>query len=204
MVGIVIASAFLLLILLILFLPVNLFLAFDNHFSFSVKLSFFRLFSSVEPSSEKQEAREETEVPKEEKKKNKDSLLRQLFRKKGMTEGAKELLTFAGKVLRSLKRFLKHITFHHICLKLAVADEDAARTAILYGEICSAVYPCLSFLDQASNVKYKDISISTDFAASEIKPEFFAVISTRVFFLLVSAARVFIEFLSFRKQVQKQ
>ena len=201
MIGIIILCSVLLLILLLLFLPIRVFLFYDETLSWKVKFAFIPFLDSAK--------QKETEMPehKPEKPKNKkekkDNLFRQVIRKKGAKEGLRIIFAFLVKVLKKAKKLLKHITFHKICFRLTVGAEDAAQTALLYGEVCTAAYPAFSFLDQASNVKYKEISISPDFVRPQIDPQFSAVVTARIFFLLAAAIGIGIAFLSFRTQVKK-
>lgn len=201
MIGIIILCSVFLLILLLLFLPIRVFLSYDETLSWKVKFAFFALRDSAK--------KKETEMPepKPEKSKNKkekkDNLFRQVIRKKGKKEGLQIIFAFLFKVLKKIKKLLKHITFHKICFRLSVGAQDAAQTALLYGEVCTALYPAFSFLDQASNIKYKEISISPDFVRPQIACQFSCVVTTRIFFLLAAAIGIGIAFLSFRKQVKK-
>lgn len=201
MIGIIILCLVLFLILLLLFLPIRVFLSYDETLSWKVKFALIPLRDSAK-TKETELPEHEPKKPKKEKSK-KENLFRRVIRKKGMKEGLQVIFAFLVKVLKKAKRLLKHITFHKICFHLTVGAEDAAQTALLYGEVCTALYPAFSFLDQASNVKYKEISISPDFVRPQVNPQFSCVVTTRIFFLLAAAIGIGIAFLSFRKQVKK-
>ena len=198
MIGIIILSAVFLLILLCLFLPIRVFLDYREELFWKVKFAFFPIRTSVSSGKAQEQAKEPQKTEKE----KKDTLFQKLIKQKGASECLQILFSFMRKVLKKIKRLLKHITFHKICFDLQVGDPDAAQTAILYGEVCAAAYPVFSFLDQASNVRYKEISIAPDYDHPGIKPKFSAVVTTRLFFLLVAALGIGIAFLSFRKQVK--
>ncbi len=201
MIGIIFLCSVLLLILLLLFLPIRVFISYDETLSWKVKFAFIPLRDS----SKKEEAEmpeQEPENPKN-KKEKKDNPFRQVIRKKGAKEGLQIIFAFFVRVLKKTKKLLKHITFQKICFHLTLGADDAAQTALLYGEVCTAAYPAFSFLDQASNVKYKEISISPDFVRPQVNPQFSCVVTTRIFFLLAAAIGIGIAFLSFRKQVKK-
>ena len=201
LIGIIILCSVFLLILLLLFLPIRVFLDYNETFSWKVK---FAVFPILDSSKEKnvQVPEHKTETTEEGKEKE-ENLFRQVIRKKGAKDGLHLIFVFVGKALKKVKKLLRHMTFHKIRFCLTVGAADAQQTAVMYGEVCAVAYPVFSFFDQASNVKYKEISISPDFVHSQIKPEISAVVTARVFFLLAAAIGIGIAFLSFRKQVKK-
>lgn len=74
-----------------------------------------------------------------------------------------------------MARIYRGIRFDFLSLHASVAGEDAADTAVKYGQICSGAFPALSFLlshsrgyDPASP-RTKDIEIVPDFAGEGIK-----------------------------------
>ena len=95
-------------------------------------------------------AEEERETPaavkKKQKKKSssKKEELKQLFREDGL-EGTLRLFgrlaVLAGK---TAGRLLRAVTVDKLELELLVAAEDAADTAVRYGQVCGVLYPALA------------------------------------------------------------
>lgn len=71
-----------------------------------------------------------------------------------------------GKIIR--KRF----TIKNIQLNLTVTGDDAADTAIKYGELASVVFPAVSFLTKNMKVRKYDVQITPDFLATKQKAAF--------------------------------
>ncbi len=71
-----------------------------------------------------------------------------------------------GKVIR--KRF----TIKNVQLNLTVTGDDAADTAIKYGELASVVFPAVSFLTKNMKVRKYDVQITPDFLATKQKASF--------------------------------
>ena len=68
-----------------------------------------------------------------------------------------------GKVIR--KRF----TVKNCQIGLTVTGDDAADTAIKYGEVASVVFPAVSFLTKNLKVRKYDVQITPDFLATKQK-----------------------------------
>ena len=200
MLGVWVTAAVFLLLIVLLFLPVKVIVRFDKEVSVKVKLAFLPVYQI--DSSKHSKSGQPPEKPETKTEEKKENIFGQVFQKEGFKDGIKLLFDFAGKLLKKMKKLLRHIVFDQLIFNLSVASEDAAQTAILYGEVCSAAYPFFSLLDHFSNVKYKEINISSDFTSKKTDFSFSAMIRTRLWFLLLFAVVVFFEFLSFRKQVQ--
>ncbi|MEE1300182.1 MAG: DUF2953 domain-containing protein, partial [Acutalibacteraceae bacterium] len=68
-----------------------------------------------------------------------------------------------SKVIR--KRF----TIKEISIGFTVTGEDAADTAIKYGQVASVIFPAMSFLTRNLKVRKYDIELTPDFLATKQK-----------------------------------
>lgn len=73
------------------------------------------------------------------------------------------LRTFADPAKRAFSAMLRHLRVDILSLRLVICTSDAAQTAILYGEACSAVYPALAFVCGKADVRRRDVSIEPVF-----------------------------------------
>lgn len=63
----------------------------------------------------------------------------------------------------ALRLLLRHLHFRHVKVYLAVASDDPANTAQLYGKICAAVYNLLSRLQCVLDIETDEMRILADF-----------------------------------------
>ena len=168
MIVLYILAVLLLLIALILLLPVSVDLSYKEDFSFKVKFLNIKVF----PLKEKKET-EKTDKPKSDAKKDNQfkTSFQKLKEKHGFSGAVKEIFAFLKDCLKHIGGFLKTVKFRKVMLNLVVAESDAFKTAIKYGEVCSVAYPVLSTLESKANIKYKKLilkAISTPQKASLI------------------------------------
>ena len=186
-----ILGALVLIIGLLSCLPLRVNLEFFEDFYYDIKILGFKVY----PPKEKEE---KSEKPQNTAQKNTEkSLFQKLQEKRGFKGAVKELFSFFGSVLNPLKRFLKFIKFKNIKVSLSVAGEDAAKTAIDYGIVCSIVYPVLSLFDSILNVKYKSIDIRSDFEGKKSSFNFELSIKISLIFILIFGYKIFKEYKNF-------
>ena len=122
--------------------------------------------------------------PKNKDKKSMVDSLKEYASSKHKTELFLEIIDYLKIVLTKFKKLLSHTRFKKAVLDLTVATEDAADTALLYGKVCSAVYPIISLLDTAMKFDPKHISVKTDFASTKMKFYLSGVIKVRLIHIL--------------------
>ncbi len=195
-------------ILLLLFLPISVFLSVKDDFKVIVRFSGIKIFDSSKPKKEKKEKTKpqdtENETQKEQKKENK---LVNTFKNKKEESGTVGAVRYFGEIakiiLGKLVWFLKKLKFDHIRLNLSVSSEDAADTAIMYGTICTALYPILSLITSNASVKYKEINISADFNKTAIILDLSFCVKLRLIYALVALIKGYFEYRKFIKEEDK-
>lgn len=81
------------------------------------------------------------------------------------------LLAFIGSQTKGTlsKVIRKRITIKEVSIGFTVTGEDAADTAIKYGQVASVVFPAMSFLTRNMKVRKYDIELTPDFLATKQK-----------------------------------
>lgn len=81
------------------------------------------------------------------------------------------LLAFIGSQTKGTlsKVITKRFTIKNIQIGFTVTGEDAADTAIKYGQVASVVFPAMSFLTRNMKVRKYDIELTPDFLATKQK-----------------------------------
>ena len=139
--------------------------------------------------------RKKAEAEGKKKKKKKPNFIVSLMKK----EGVSGLIELLKDILRILKGLMKKITDHLVIskmdLQIAVGSEDAAQTAILYGRLCSAVYPLINLI--ASHVKkcrHRE-RIAPVFTSEKTRIMFVMKVRILPFFILSGAVQAGLRFL---------
>ena len=196
MIALTIISAVVLLIVLLLFLPISLDIKYTDGFFMTARFAGIRIYK-IEPGKDikKPEADAESDKKAE---KQAENPFKKLNREKGFKVALSEITSFIKALILRIKKQLRHIKITRLCLRLKVATDDAALTAIYYGAVCSVVYPILSLLDSLSNIAFKQIDIRADFESTKPDFAFSARVKLRLFFLLAAAVAALSEFNKFK------
>lgn len=166
------------LIFLLLCIPVRFDLNYNGETTVFARYLFFKYRvlpapeKKPEPKKEKKPSEKKSEEKTDEKKPN--PLLQQVKKYKE-AEGLSGLLTLAKDLLKAtgtrFGKLLKHIKLKDFDLYVLVGGEDAAETAMLYGEVCAGVYPAVSVLLSLTNCKppHGRVSVDLDYSVKEPK-----------------------------------
>ena len=121
------------------------------------------------------------ELPEEEKKEN---LFAITVREEGVS-GLIELLTELLRILLGpLKKIADHLVISKMELQIAVASDNAAQTAVLYGHICSVVYTLINLISsRVKKCSHKE-RISPDFTSEKTRVYFELKARIQIFFIL--------------------
>ncbi len=200
MIFLLISGIILALLLLILFLPVEIFISFKEAFKVKIKFFGIKVFE-IEPESQEKNDKALDKVSEKNAQKDTENKAKKIFsrlkERLGFTGAVKEIFKLLLDCLTHIKSLLRHIKINKIRLNIAVASDDAAKTAIEYGTVCSAVYPVLALLDTVPNIGLKEINIRSDFEGSECDFSFSLQIGIQIFFALISAFKIYKEYRNF-------
>ncbi len=197
MTALIIATAIAVIVVGLLFLPFSVDISFREDFYIKIRFASIKLFS-ISPEKEKKTAKKSKEGMLSPQAENgAKSLFASLSEKHGFTGAVKKLLRLALDVFTHIKKLLRHIKFKKIVLDISVAAEDAAKTAIEYGAICSAAYPVLACIDSCAGAEFKRINIKSDFELNKPSFSFSLVVKFKLFFLIIAALKIFLEYKKF-------
>lgn len=212
-----ILAGIILLILLILFSPVVIKVVYDGKAKLRVGLLFpvFSISLSepktddpkkqrkLEKKKQKKEAKKQKKAEKkklkEEKKKakkpsaktekkvKKENFIHKKIKADGL-EGLIELLKeFASILGYAVKKITDHLVISKMDLKIALGGDDAAKIALNYGRIGSAVYPSIAFIQQhVKKCRHKE-TILPAFAQEDTRINFVMKIKIQPFFVISAA-----------------
>lgn len=141
-------------------------------------------------SDTKNKKEKKTDKDKNKSSKKKDSPIKSMLKKQGVS-GLVDILKDMLKLVKgTLRYFFKHLIIHDFTVFISVAGEDANETAVQYGAVSAVVYPATSALAQNLNVKDFSADITCNFE-QDSKTEAYCYFNAtiRIVFLIILALK---------------
>lgn len=120
----------------------------------------------------------------------KDSIidvLKQYASNKNNKELVLEIFSILKELCIKFYKILKHVRVRKLEVDLIVSSNDAAKTAILYGNICSVVYSLVALLKSACEFDHKKIKVSADFSSENMNFSMLCNIKIRMVYIVTFA-----------------
>lgn len=168
-------------IIILLCIRVTAVLNYNVKFTFEVKWLFLKF--QIYPKKEKQEKKKEKaeeDKPKEGKKKKAkkgSGPLKAFYENQGFGGVLELIKNTSDAVSGLLKRVFKSLIINEFYLGMSISGDDAASTAIDYGETCAKVFPAIGVICSTMKVRKYDVDIRPDFMNDVKKAQFHVVIS---------------------------
>ncbi len=160
--------AVILILLVVLFLPINLNIFYNGNFCISVKVLFFKFVIPLEKDEKKS------------KKKPKKSV-------KTKGEGFGKKLSNLLDTIKTVKKIaLKSISIKLFKAHIKVSTDDPCDTALLFGSVNALCYAIYDIISAHTKVSKTDIDITADYNGENTEVLFDVVITTYIFKFLVS------------------
>jgi hypothetical protein len=171
--------------------PITVDLEFRQEFSAKIRYLFFHYTLAPRPPKKDKKAAEE---------KPKESKIKTMLQKKGLAGFLEFIKELAYVAAGTAKKIFAHLTIRDFLINICVSSGDAAKTAIAYGYVCSAVYPAVSVLFSNTNYNEYSVNISPDFSKGESSVEFNCKAKIKVIFLISAALYAFKGFIKMKKK----
>ncbi|MCQ2441401.1 MAG: DUF2953 domain-containing protein [Clostridia bacterium] len=188
MTAVYIVAVILIVLLLLLILPVTGDIEFDGEFKLILRVLGIKVYSS---DKDKKKSKSK-EPPTKEQPPQKKSRFDELKEKYGFTGAIKYGAKLINLTVKRIAWFIKRLKFRKFTLLITVASDNAAKTGIEYGIVCTAVYPIITYLETNADFKAKKIDINADFDVTNPDIKFSVSIKTGIImavFTIVSALR---------------
>ena len=130
----------------------------------------------VKKTSVKAKKRKSTTEPKE-----KVGYFKKIYTEEGLVEGTVKLLSTIKYIISKILEIISECKVDNLVLKIKIASDDPARTALTYGGVCAVTYPALGILNGMVDIKKQNVSILADYNAKTIEAKFLVIIKLRVF-----------------------
>lgn len=201
MTGWIIFGSIVLLILIILWQSVKVIFVYENELELKVKFLFFTIYPA-KPKKKKKPKKQKKQKQKKKAKKTTETKSSTVAAEKSDTKPDEQvsvapvsdnkkpdnkpkkkeksklninldmIMDFVRSASPPLKRLFKKIRWYDVYVDWVVGSDDAAKTALMYGGICSVLYPFFKWLDTYFTAHIKEINIEADF--SKEKSDIFA------------------------------
>ncbi|MGW8114732.1 DUF2953 domain-containing protein [Caproicibacterium sp. NSD3] len=191
-------------LLILLFSPLCVTMIYQEGFCAKIRFLFLTYTFSPEKSKEKASQKgKKAEKPKE-KKEDTDSQKDQskwknLFKERGLGGMLDLIKKFMEQVTPPIKKLLTHFHIKKLICEVSVSTEDAAETAILYGQACAVIYPAVAMLTQAAKLYRFTASVAPDFDKKKSSVNFELKFHVLTIWLLIAAVQTLFHFIKFRK-----
>ena len=192
----VIVGIILAIIFLIVLSPIKIYVSASDTFLVKIRLLFLNLFtfdSSVEKKTEKDI-------------KEKDNIKSTIGKITNQNDNYNKiviLIKMLKSILTKFTKLLKHTQVKKFNFNITVAGNDAADTAIKYGNVCSVVYPLSTLLSKCVNFKPENISVYSNFNDNNTNFNLSFLISVRVIYLISFAVSSAFDIIKLRIGVKK-
>ncbi len=175
----------LLLVFAVLFADISLVFVYKDEFNFKIKLGCFSISGKkiIDIIESREKNKDNSQVNTEETHQIKKQ------RKKKSPSDIVDLVSYITDLIKAiLGQFCKYAKLKLCRVKISIATEDAAETALIYGAASSALYTALEFFDSFITIKknYKNIGIAPDFSSEECRIDLKVILKVKIIHLLLA------------------
>lgn len=183
----IVLGAIIVVLITLLILPVKLKVDYDKELTFTIKYLGFTLLDSEEEDKETKKVLKKvqsTALPTD-----KESI-KSTYKQKGITGTIKYYGDVLLLILKRLRWIIRFVKIRKFVFDLSIASDNAADTAIEYGEVCCVIYPIISFIQTNTNFKFKtdNINISPDFDSTDSKLKASVLVKAKLIICLIAIA----------------
>ena len=185
-------------ILLLIFAFLFLNLKININYNDDIKIRIGILFFMFNPLKEKKK----TDVTKKKKEKSEIKSVKEIktkIKREGIVNTFNEMSGIIKEVMKKFVLLLKHVKIKRLDLKIAVADSDAAVTAISFGKFCAVFYPFMAFLNLKLNIKKQETKIFADYSAEETKIYANIKIRLKIIYMIIFAMGSIKQYIKYKK-----
>ncbi|MCI2161699.1 MAG: DUF2953 domain-containing protein [Oscillospiraceae bacterium] len=191
-------------LLILLFSPLCVTMIYQE--SFCAKIRFLFLTYTFPPQKSKEKVSQKEKKPEKQKKKKEDidsqkdqSKWKNLFKERGLGGMLDLMKKFMEQVTAPIKKLLTHFHIKKLVCEVSVSTEDAAETAILYGQACAVIYPAVAMLTEAAKLYQFTVLVAPDFDKKKSSVNFELKFHVLTIWLLITAVQTLFHFIKFRK-----
>ncbi len=122
--------------------------------------------------------------------------------KNGFSGALSEVFDIIKSAFSGLAFLFKHISFKNFYCEAVIASDDAAKTAIEYGAVCTLIYSFTGFLSSVTDFDFKDIRVISDFGGSKPKFELFTRVKIAPIYIIIASIKLLTNIVISKRSVQ--
>lgn len=188
MTGWIIFGAIVLFIVIILWQSITVTFDYENKLNLKVKFLFFTIYTTDPKKQKKKKPKKEEKAPENQENapdkadeaapqqsddsKAEDKPSDEKKKKKKLDLDLEMIMDYVESASPPVKRLFKKIRWYDVYVDWVVATDDAAKTALTYGSVCSVLYPFFKWLTTYFTAHVKEVHVEADF--SKEKSDIFA------------------------------
>ena len=175
---------------LILCLRINLHIIYENDLNVYLRVLFIKY--TIFPEKEKKFNEKKHKKKIEKKKKSQEPVLKEKSEKDSKPSLLDKIRYIKELLSVFLKAFSRHLRVKLKWLRIKIASDDAAQTAIMYGAVSGVVANILELIDSYTNLnalKEDAVSVEPDFTSEKCEASINISLSISVFGALVTLAK---------------
>lgn len=205
MIALIILGAIVGLLLILLFLPLTIDLSYGSEFLIKIKYSGITIFDNKKGhKKEKAKTQKKKITSKQAESSEKDNFFKKTYKQRGLMGTIHYFSVILKIVIKKIFWVAKRFKFRRFKFDLTVATQDAADTAVKYGEVCAVTYPVFSLLQSVTNFKPQEVNISADFDKTKWEFKCAILVRTSVIYWIIAGISVLIEIFKIqRKESEK-
>lgn len=186
MIGIIIASVVILILMFILFIPINIKIKFyyddnDTEYSLRFRIMFFEFKKPEKKHKKEAQESDEKDIQKKSGTNIKEKILFVIENRRSIKEALSVILEYVFKHLI----IIKYLKIHSV-----IGTDDAMDTALIYGWVSCFVYNIIGVTDRYTKLKEQDTDIKPDFDNTHISVDFYTIIKINMFHCVVALIKI--------------
>ena len=200
MIALIIVGAIICVLFVLCALPLSIELLYESKLTVNIKYAGIKWLKNKK-AKQKKVAKNKT---KNSTKNQNEGFLKKIYNQKGTIGTVRYISNIITIVFKRLLWLAKRFKLKIFNFDLTIATDDAANTAIQYGEVCSVLYPLFSIIQSTFNVKSKSININADFNKTKWEFKTHFLVKASLLFWIIALIGVFAQYLKLqRKECEK-
>ncbi len=197
MIALIVLVAIICFLILLCFLPLSINLVYEHKLMFKIKYAGITLLNSEKErkTTGNGNNKKESSPPQQ-----KENFIKKTYKQKGLLGTVQYFSNILKIVLKKFWWLAKRFKFRQFKFDLTVATDDAANTAIQYGEVCAAIYPIFSIIQSAVDIKPKSVNINADFDKTNWEFKTCILVKAQLLYWLIAAIGALAQYLKLQRK----
>lgn len=194
MIVLIVLGAIICIFLVCCFLPLDINLVYDDQLTFKIKYAGITLINSEKNSKPTVKHKKNT-APQQ-----KENFIKKTYKQKGLSGTVQYFSSILLTVVKKFWWLAKRFKFRQFKFDLTVGTDDAARTAIQYGEVCAALYPVFSIIQSSVDFKPASVNINADFEKTKWEFKTCVLVKARLMYWLTALIGILVQYFKLQRE----